>query len=596
MHTTATPVSISVDLSAFKAHLFNITIELDSAQPQQRLSMPVWTPGSYMVREFAQHIVSIAASDKNGAVAVRKVDKNTFEIENALSSVSINYSVYGFDPSIRAAFIDDRQAFFNGCALFLRPHGFENTAYQLKLARPHDRLCAAWHVATGMPKHDVDEKGFGTYRAANYDELVDYPFQVSEMEHIRFEANGVPHEMVLVGDVRPFDRARLARDVSALCAAHIVFFGGVAPFSSYIFLARFEEGGYGGLEHRNSSMLLHTPLGLPHGSGEPDAHYRSFLGLCSHEYYHAWNIKRLKPRNFIPFDFDREVYTTLLWLFEGITSYYDDLALRRANLISAESYLELMGKNYSKLLRNRGRLTQPLADASHDAWIKFYRPNENSNNATTSYYLKGSFIGLYLDLLIREKNHDDVSLDTVMMTAYERYGTSGITEDDFFTLLAEVGRIDVADFKKRFIYGTEDLPLASLLENVGISLALLPDELIVDDKTKMRAYVGARLRFDEHGRAIVAQVDYESPAMLAGLCPLDEVIGLNGIRFEQGNSADLLGTINVHDDVAVVFSRRKIMQTTTMKAVSLPKTRSILNLSQPTVRERDERRLQWLGA
>ncbi len=444
-----------------------------------------------------------------------------------------------------------------------------------------------------MTKLDVDDHGFGSYRAADYDELVDCPFQIGEMARHKFLAGSIPHEIVLVGDRRPFDESRLVSDLTKLCETQIKLFDG-APFSSYTFIARFEEGGYGGLEHRNSSMLLSSPYALPQDHKEPNANYRSFLGLCSHEYFHAWNIKQLKPKSFIPFDYDGECYTTMLWLFEGITSYYDDLCVRRAGLISVQNYLELMGKNYTKLLRNQGRHLQSLAQSSFDAWIKFYRPNENSQNVTTSYYLKGSFIGLYLDLLIRKESEDRVSLDDVMRHAYKRYGSKGIDEQEFLQLLEEIGGISGADFNSRFIYQTEDLPLASVLELMGVAMQLSADELSIDDKTKMQAYLGVRLRCDDNGRASIVSVEQDGPAMDASLSPGDEVLAINNIRFDATNMADQLATIISGETVEILYSRKRMIQCANLKTKELPRTQCKLHLKSDLSQCERDRLYRWL--
>lgn len=569
-------------------------MEIDGAAPKQRLSLPVWTPGSYMVREFAQHIVAIEARENGQKIDVHKVDKNCFELGNINKKITIHYQVYGFDSSIRSAFIDGTQAFFNGCALFLRAHGFEQSPHLLRLNRASVPLDARWQVATGMPAVDVDNRGFGSYGACNYDELVDYPFQISEMKRLAFTVKSVPHEIVLVGDVRPFNEQRLVCDLTALCENHINLFGGIAPFSSYTFLARFEEGGYGGLEHRNSTMLLSSPLGLPKTDGQADAHYRNFLGLCSHEYFHAWNIKRLKPKSFVPFDYDKECYTTLLWLFEGITSYYDDLALVRAGLISRADYFDMMAKNYSKLLKNRGRFVQSLADASFDAWIKFYRTNENSNNVTTSYYLKGSFVAFYIDLLIQTKSHGKHSLDQVMQAAYVRYGQEGISEEEFCALLDEIGGVDSADIKQRFVYGTEDVNLAPLLAHYGVQLITQPDEFAIDDRTKMQSYLGFKFRFDDNGRALISQVDYDSPALIAGLSPNDEIVAINNIRFDPSNAADFLASIAVSDTVSVLYSRKKMIKTCQITAQGLPITRASMTMHSSLTEQQRHALASWL--
>ncbi|HXW52696.1 MAG TPA: peptidase M61, partial [Myxococcota bacterium] len=525
----------SVDLKQFQAHIFTVKMTTDSAKANQLLSLPTWAPGSYMVREFSQHILSVKAFSGGAPVEVSKTNKNTYQLKNRGSSVTVCYEVYAFDPSIRAAFIDDTQAFFNGTSLFFRPHGLEDAHFLLNLVKPEALSLAGFEVATTMPAVDRDQAGFGTYQAFSYQELVDYPCQISKMTRLKFSVGNIPHQMVLVGDVRAFDEKRLVNDLSAVCQQPIALFGDEVPFDRYLFIARFEENGHGGLEHRNSSMLLSTPYGLPKaGMGEPDSHYRNFLGLCSHEYFHAWNVKSLKPSNFVTYDFDHECYTTMLWIFEGLTSYYDDLLVKRAGLVSLSSYLELLSKNYSRLLKNKGRFIQSIAESSFDAWIKFYRPNENSLNTSVSYYLKGGFIGLYLDLLIRCQSNHRLSLDNVIKTALDRFGNNrGIEESQFFDLLAEVGQIDVNALKQKYIYGTEDLPLKDLLNKFAIDFSLTADEMSLDDRIRMSASLGVKLRFDDNGRALISFVEYGGPAMQAGLSPHDEIIALNNIRLDE---------------------------------------------------------------
>lgn len=591
-------VDLSVDLNNNRAHLFDVTIKLDCPSSNQIMSLPSWTPGSYMVREFAQHIVTIRAVKNGRDIAVKKINKNTFELQNSLGQVAITYQVYGFDSSIRAAFIDDQQAFFNGTALFLRPHGSEDARFVLNISRPFVTGTANWQVATGMTKMDTDSDGFGTYTADSYDELVDHPCQVSSMKRVSFMVSTIPHEIALVGDVRPFDDERLSKDLAEVCETQVNLFGESAPFASYLFIARFEEGGYGGLEHRNSSMLLSSPYCLPKkGLGEPDNQYRSFLALCSHEYFHAWNVKRLKPHNFVSYDFDGECYTTMLWIFEGITSYYDDLCVKRAGLISLSSYLELMGKNYGRLLRNRGRHVQSVAESSFDAWIKFYRQNENSLNTSVSYYLKGSFIGLYLDLVIRFNSEHQKSLDDVMRAAFDRYGRgAGIKEDEFLALLSEIGGIDTEDFKRKYIYGTDELPIKDLFHQFGIDCSIIPDELSVDDKTKMSAFLGLRLRFDDNARCIVSFVEQDGPAMRAGMSPFDEMVAIDHVRIDGTNAPDLLAGLRVGESVDIVYARKKLMKSCSFTPSELPVQTCKLSL-RPEIDAKDRGNLEkWLGS
>lgn len=594
--TTKKTVYLNVHLDECRAHLFKVTLSLDQANPNQALFLPIWTPGSYMVREFAQHIVSIKASNNCGDIAISKTNKNTFVLDNQSQDVVVSYEVYGFDSSIRSAFIDESQAFFNGTALFLCPKDFADANFIVVVHRPKDRITAFKEVATGMPSLDVDNQGFGSYIASSYQELVDYPFQISEMKRINFWAANLPHQMALIGDVRPFDEQRLVEDLTRLCESQIKLFNEI-PFTTYLFIARFEEGGHGGLEHRNSSMLLASPYCLPKSeSAEQCSHYRNFLSLCSHEYFHAWYIKRLKPPNFITYNFHEENYTTLLWFFEGFTAYYDDLMVKRAGLMSLSSYLELLGKNYSKLLRTQGRHVQSLAESSFDAWIKFYRPNENSMNAGVSYYLKGSFLALYLDLLIRKQSDHRYSLDQVMASLQKIYGSAAsITDEELLAQVCEVADIDVDAFKKNYILGVKDVPIASLLSEFGLDLTISSDELFLDDKTKMSSFLGIKLRFDENDRALINFVEQDSPGMQAGLCFSDELIAVNNVRLEPSNLSDLFSSIKINQEMNIIYSRKKLIRQTTMVAAKLPERICKITLNPKNEPNRLKNLEKWLG-
>jgi len=596
MEVNECSVQYSIDLSNRRAHLYIVTMTMDGAWPKQRLSLPVWTPGSYMVRDFAQHIVEIKAFERKSPIEIEKTNKNTFLVHNSGPSIFIVYHVYAFDSSIRSAFIDDTQAFFNGTALFLRPHDRENARYVVNLKKPGDKNGSSHEVATTMPILDVDDMGFGSYEARSYQELVDYPVQISAMTRLPFEVGRIPHEMTLVGDVRPFDETRLQNDLGKLCEQHLKLFGKTTPFQRYLFIGRFEEGGHGGLEHRNSSMLLASPYSLPKpGLCEPDSNYRNFLSLCSHEYFHAWNVKHLKPYNFSSYDFDHECYTTMLWIFEGLTSYYDDLLVRRAGLMSVASYLELLGKNYNRLLRTKGRQKQSLAESSFDAWIKFYRPNENSANAGVSYYLKGSFIGLYLDLSIRSRSGHKMSLDDVMRVAAERFGgEKGITEEQFFDLLAEVGVLDTQLIKERYIYGVDEIPLKELLSEFGIDLSLVADECFLDDKTRMSAFLGFKLRFDDNDRALISFVENNSAATASGLSPGDEVVAVNDIRIDSSNCGDVFGRMRAEPQL-FTFARKKLIRHCEIVPTAVPMQNCKWALSSMISSQQKSALERWLG-
>ena len=592
------PVQIKIDLSLMRSHLYQINLSLSDAAKKQKFLLPTWAPGSYLIREFAQHIITIRAFENGQEIAVSKKNKNTFEVNNMSQNIDLFYEVYGFDSSIRAAFIDETQAFFNGSSLFLCPEHKKNARFNITIQRPQEQSCSVWRVATSMPQLDIDAQGFGSYSCLSYEELIDYPFQIGAMKQICFDAAGISHEMVLVGDLRPFDENRLIADLKAICESQIKLFGGKAPFSNYLFIARFEEGGHGGLEHRNSSMLLASPYALPSQDLlEPDTQYKSFLSLCSHEYFHAWNIKRLMPKNFVTLDLNTECYTSMLWLFEGITSYYDDLVLRKAGVISAESYLDILAKNYARLLRNKGRFVQSLAQSSFDAWIKFYRPNENTKNSVVSYYLKGAFIGLLMDLKISFQNHHKKSLDDLMSVAFYNYGSEkkGIDESEFFALFEDFGIKNIAEFKDNYIYGTQELPLAEWLHRFGVDIVIIADDHTIDDKTKLPAYWGLKLRFDDHHRAIINYVDKDGPAMHAGLSPFDEIIAVNNIRLDPTNMADLLGTCRPHESAELVVARKKVLRVYKIFLDKLPLTNCKITLKREISAAQHDARISWIG-
>jgi predicted metalloprotease with PDZ domain len=583
-------VHFDVDLNNAHAHLFRVSLKMANASALQKFSLPAWSPGSYMLRDFAQHIVSIRAFSQGQEIFINKINKNTFTVYNNTSDIELVYDVYGFDSSIRAAFIDDEQAFFNGSALFLRPHGHDKNPFVLTLRPPLSK--PDWQLASAMPMLERSTNGFGSFCAQSFDELIDYPFQIGAFKKLSFRALGILHELALVHAPENFDEATLLCDLEKLCTSQLNIFGGKAPFSSYLFIVRCEEGAFGGLEHRNSTMLLITPFGLPKKGVKADANYLSFLSLCSHEYFHVWNVKRLKPKNFIEYDFDNENYTKLLWLSEGVTAYFDDYMVHKAGLMTAESYLDIMAKNYTKLLRNSGRFCQSLADASFDAWLKFYRPNENSQNATVSYYLKGSFLALYLDLSIRLISKSQNSLASLMHDAYLKY-PDGIEEEDFLSLVESYG-INSADFRS-YLYGTADLPLADLLPCFGIEMALLPDESFIDDKAKLPVFLGFKLRFDDNGRALVNFVEKDGPASQASLSPNDEIIAINNIRLDSSNYAELLARIEAGQSASLLFSRKKRIKETRIEAKDLPLRVVKLSLKKEASLEEMKRRDGWLA-
>src|SRR6185369_3450703 len=428
-------ITYRIDIADAHAHLFRVTLTVPNPAPQQVLSLPVWIPGSYLVREFARHLSGLQAKQGSREVALTQIDKASWQADcEGRGALVVSYLVYAFDTSVRAAFLDARRGFFNGTSLCLRVEGREDEAHQLELKQlPRD-----WQVATAMMPVQVDAAGRGRYEAAHYDEFVDHPVEMGAFWRGQFKACGVAHEFVIAGALPDFDGERLLADAQRICEAAITFWHGrkKPPFERYVFMLNAVDDGYGGLEHRASTALIAARRDLPQlGKTELADSYVTLMGLISHEYFHTWNVKRLKPREFAPYDYTRENYTELLWFFEGFTSYYDDLLLLRAGLIDEARYLKLVAKTINGVLAVPGRKAQSVAQASFDAWVKYYRSDENTPNATISYYTKGSLVALALDLTLRSRQG---SLDEVLRLLWTRSGGGPIGEADICAALREV--------------------------------------------------------------------------------------------------------------------------------------------------------------
>lgn len=522
------------------AHRFEVELEIADPDPQgQRVAMPAWTPGSYMIREFARNVVSIEASTASGRrLALRKIDKATWQAARCGETLRIRYQVYAWDLSVRAAHLDSTHGFFNGPALFLRAIGHEASPCAIELVPPPGDAFADWRVATTMPAAGAPEHGFGAYRARDYAELIDHPVEMGRFTLVGFDVGGARHEIAITGR-HDADTERLCRDLRRVCLGHIRLFEPRrprAPFDRYLFQVFAPGNGYGGLEHRSSTSLICPRNELPHAREprEPTEGYRSFLGLASHEYFHAWNVKRIRPAAFVAPDPQNESYTRLLWIFEGFTSYYDDLMLVRSGVIGRDAYLGVLAKTISGVLRGPGRRTQSVAESSFDAWIKFYRQDENAPNAIVSYYAKGSLVALALDLSIRARTRGRRSLDDVLRLMWERFGRNaftpdeqGIGEDAFARLLEEAVGLRLDAPVRAWAYGTAELPLAALLRPFGVRL-----ELGAGDQEPVS--LGARLAMRD-GQLTIVNAYNGQPAERAGLAPGDMVIALDGLRI--GNEA-----------------------------------------------------------
>ncbi|MDH3761253.1 MAG: PDZ domain-containing protein [Gammaproteobacteria bacterium] len=522
------------------SHYFDVTIRIEKPDPSgQALRLPNWIPGSYMIRDFARNLIELRAHDDSGELGVEQIDKSNWRVAAGAGALTVDYRVYSKDLSVRAAHLDDTHGYYNGSSVFLEVLGQSELPCEVLIERPAPPYCADWRVATSLARKQAEAFGFGLYQAFDYDDLIDHPVEMGEFVHYDFEACGVPHDIVLTGRFE-CDGDRLCADLKKICEHHIQFFGEPAPMDYYLFQVMVVGDGYGGLEHRSSTSLVASRAGLPKpGQDKIDDDYRDFLGLCSHEYFHTWNVKRIKPAVYQPYDLQGEVYTDLLWAFEGITSYYDDLALLRCGLIDTESYLELLAQTMTRVQRGRGRQRQSAAESSFNAWTRFYKQDENAANAIVSYYAKGCLIAACIDLKMRSLSGGEKSLDDVMSRLWQEYleHAPGVEPDRIQQLVNEISGQDLGEFLHAAIYGTGDLPLAVLLDSVGVDVIQRPASNLQDKGGKEpngelpRVDFGAMLKAENSGLAI-QRLSEEGSAQLAGLAAGDQIVAVDGLRLD----------------------------------------------------------------
>jgi predicted metalloprotease with PDZ domain len=534
--TTSSPVRYRITAADPHAHLFEVACTVDVPDPAgQAFELPTWVPGSYLVREFARQFVTVRALTPAGPVAIAKHSKSGWRAAPCMGPLTVIAQVYAFDLSVRTAYLDGGRGYFNGASVFLAPVGHASAPCIVDVDAPSQPGCAHWKVATTLPRDGAAPGGFGRYRADDYDALIDHPVEMADFAQAAFQAGGAAHEIAVTGR-HDGDLERVARDLARVCAWQARLFDplhGRAPFDRYLFQINVVGEGYGGLEHRSSTSLLCRRDELPaRGASAVDDGYLTLLGLASHEYFHAWNVKRIKPAAFVPYDLAREGYTRLLWAFEGFTSYYDDLALVRSGVIEPARYLELLARAITSVLRTPGRRLQSVAESSFDAWIKFYRADENTPNAVVSYYAKGSLVALALDLLLRRDGRG--SLDDVMRALWSRHGRTGIgvAEDGIERIASEVAGRDLREFFARYVDGTDDPPLDAWLQDFGIVTTVRPAQNATDRGGKPasgplpRSSLGARTGADMR----LLTVYSGSAAERAGLAAGDQLVAFDGLK------------------------------------------------------------------
>jgi predicted metalloprotease with PDZ domain len=557
-------------------HLFEVTLSITGWQPSQLdLKFPVWTPGSYLIREYARHLQDFVAQAGDRILPSRKVAKNHWQIEtDGLDTLTVSYRIYANELTVRTNHLDRTHGYFNGAALFFFIPGHELQPIEVTIVPFHPD----WQVATALPT--VPGKAH-TYRAENFDHLVDSPFEIGLHSRWNFEVLGIPHAWVVwgKGTLQP---DRLIADTKKIIETEAALFGGL-PYDRYLFLLHLTQNGFGGLEHKNSCSLIYSREGFR----KPDQ-YERFLQLIAHEFFHLWNVKRIRPKVLETFDYEAENYTPSLWFSEGTTSFYDLVIPFRAGIYNAKTYLKHLSKAITRYLTTPGRWVQPLSESSFDAWIKLYRPDANSPNSQISYYLKGEMLTFLLDLGIRIKHSNQRSYDDAMRMLWQQFGKSevGFTPEDLQSVLESIAGFDLSDFFTRYLDGVEALPFDEYLAGFGLCLS--------SNQADCSPFLGLRVA-QEQGKTLVKFVEMDSPAQLAGLDAGDELVAIAGIRTQAEHLNDYLKSAQAGDFIEITyFHQDELYQTQVRLADPRATQYAIVPMENPS--ELQQQNFQdWLG-
>ncbi|MGB3404052.1 MAG: M61 family metallopeptidase [Microcoleaceae cyanobacterium] len=572
-----------VELPQPESHLFEVQMQVSIEQLISQglntgildVKMPVWTPGSYLVREYARHLQEFTAFDPSeNPISVCKVAKNHWQLSTRnVEEITIKYRVFANELTVRTNHLDSSHGYFNGAALFLYIPGYESHPISVEIIPPSN-----WQVTTVLPQLS-DKKN--TFIAENFDVLVDTPFEIGQHQTIAFEAAGKSHEIAIWGEGNA-DAEKMIPDFQKIIETESNLFGGL-PYEHYLFLLHLSGSGYGGLEHKACCTLNYPRFGF-----RDTEKYNRFLQLVAHEFFHLWNVKRIRPKALETFDYDQENYTPSLWFCEGTTSYYDLLIPLRAKIYDAQTFLKALSKDITRLQTIPGRNIQPLNESSWDAWIKLYRRDANSDNNQISYYLKGQLVSLLLDLLIRNRHNHQKSLDNVMVQMWQQFGQPeiGYTPDELKKVIESVAEMDLTDFFEQFIYSTTELPYNQYLETVGLQLKA--------ETTDTAPRMGIKVVSDT-GVEKIQFVESGSPAEAAGVESGDELLAINGFRVKADQISDRLQDFQPGDRVELTLFHQDQLRTCQLTLTSpQPNLYKIVSLDQPSP-ESQRNFTQWLG-
>jgi len=531
-------VHYKVKMTRPQSHYYEVEMTIEGMKGKSfDVKMPVWAPGSYLVREFSKNLNLVTAKNEQGeSINVSKVSKNKWNIEkSSAKKVVITYEVYAFELSVRTSFLDLTHGFISGTSVFMYTEETKSKPGKVEILPFED-----FKTITTALKKETNT----TFTFDNYDQLVDCPIEVGNQEVFQFNAAGVNHTVAIYGSGN-YDISKLKTDMAKIVTSATNVFG-VNPNKDYTFIIHNIVDGQGGLEHMNS-----TTLSVNRWTYEGDA-YLGFLSLVAHEYFHLWNVKRIRPIELGPFNYDEENYTTLLWVMEGVTSYYDELILLRAGYYSKDTYINKLLSSVNYVEGTVGSRVQPVAHASFDAWVKGYRPNENSSNTTMTYYSRGAVIAACIDALIIKETNGTKNLDDFMFSIYDQYYLKlnrGFTDKEFQQSLEKFIGYSMDNFFKSYVYGTEVIDYKKIFEPIGVEAKYTGT---------LRPSFGASL--SQSGNKLnVRSIRTNSAAENAGLSVNDEIIGCNGYRVDKSNFENMLQTLNEGDKISILVSRDDVL-------------------------------------
>jgi predicted metalloprotease with PDZ domain len=582
------PLSLSYTLAFPQphTHLYEVTFTIGNVSTAQLdISLPTWTPGSYLQREYARHVQDFSAVDDRGPLRWQKVDKATWRIETGAASekpktVRASYRVYANELATQTSHLDASHAYFNGATLFMYVPSAKDQPHRLKIIAP-----AGWRVSSPLAlAPDAD----GYFTAPNYDVLIDSPTEIGTHKLLEFEVRGKPHRMAIWGEFN-FDENRLKTDMAKIVETDAQMFGGL-PYEHYLFIVHLQPNIGGGTEHLNANVSQTSPASFKSPRG-----YRGFLGLESHEYFHCWNVKRIRPLALGPFDYQHENYTHNLWVSEGITSYYGDLILRRAGLTAPGEYLDGLAGLLGAYERTPGRFKQSAESASFDAWIKLYRPDENSINTAMSYYTKGEILGLLFDLEIRARTGGAKSLDDVMRSLLENHSLPkpGFTDAELKATFEKVAGADLTEFWQRYVSGMEEIDFNAWLNKAGLKLDKGYLSAAPNAATKPGTLgIGTRAQGD---RVVVASVLAGLPAYEGGVNTGDELVAIDGRKIDANSVNSVMAELQTGQKVALLVFRRERLMTFDLTAAIRPFDRYTISEMKEATDAQKELRKGWLN-